>query len=79
MRLDINLDAISQLRGDPGILAGRGEAIAAACNAESQWGGYHATPVEFDGHTSFQRVYAADGRNDEARDNRLIKNLDAGR
>ncbi|WP_067428528.1 hypothetical protein [Nocardioides jensenii] len=78
MKLEFNDEAFSQLRNNPALLDGRGEAIAAACNADSEWGGYYATEPEFDGRTTFQRVFGADGRNDELRDLRLIKNLDAG-
>lgn len=57
------------------LLVERAEAIAQACNDDSTWGGYHAV-VDEDRQSA--RVYSADGRNDEARDQRLLRNLDAG-
>lgn len=53
------------------------EAIAAACNAESAWGGY-ASAASIDGDRVRGRVWSFDDRNDEARDNRMVKHLDAG-
>lgn len=65
---------LAQALHDP--IMERAEAIADACNEESAWGGY-----EFDdasGEWPRARVWSADSRADEARDNRLIRNLDAG-
>lgn len=81
------------------IVSAKAEAIEAACNAQSSWGGYHSSAdnglggVKADkngrlrdaagrfitgGHRARAVVWSADNRNDEARDNRLIHNLDAG-
>lgn len=54
----------------------RAQAIADACNADSTWGGYHAD-VGRDGKSA--QVWSADARNDEARDQRLLRFLDAAR
>ena len=58
------------------LLEERAAAIAEACNRDSSWGGYHSAPSS-DGQAA--QVWSADARNDEARDQRLIRNLDAGR
>lgn len=47
---------------------------ADAANAESTWGGYdHADASDND--RARARVWSYDDRNDEARDNRMIRNL----
>jgi hypothetical protein len=48
-----------------------------ACNEESSWGGYASTE-DSDDVRARARVWSFDNRNDEARDNRMIRNLDAG-
>ena len=48
-------------------------AIADACNSDSSWGGYDSAL----GDDGKARVWSADGRDDEARDQRLIRHLDA--
>lgn len=53
-----------------------GKAVADACNAESSWGGYHYA-VHVDERRARVHIWSADRRNDEARDQRLIRNLDA--
>lgn len=55
------------------VLAERAEKVADACNAESSWGFYQAYP-----HEDAARVAALNQRSD-ARTNRLIRNLKAGR
>ncbi len=55
----------------------KGEAIAEACNSDSSWGGYFSAATT-DGDRARARVWSADNRNDEARDQRLVRNLDAG-
>lgn len=63
----------------------RAEKIAAACNAESSWGFYKADPDEsFKGgwvgeSLPSPRVYALNAKADDARGNRLLRNLEAGR
>lgn len=52
------------------------KAIADACNAESSWGGYaFAAAIHPDRVRG--TVWSYDNRVDEARDNRMIRNLDA--
>lgn len=58
-------------------LASRAEAVASACNGASTWGGYHASSST-SGTRARAWVRSSDRRNDEARDNRMIHNLDAG-
>lgn len=58
------------------LVASKGEAIAEACNSQSSWGGYF-TAASADGVRARAKVWSADGRNDEARDQRLVRNLDA--
>jgi hypothetical protein len=55
----------------------RGAAIAAACNADSAWGGYDSGPVPGD-PTAKVNVWSIGENDDEARRNRLVRNLDAG-
>lgn len=52
------------------------DATRAVCNEESSWGGYDSADASSDVRAR-ARVWSYDG-NDEARDNRMIKNLDAG-
>lgn len=54
----------------------KGEAVAEACNADSSWGGYF-TAASNDGTRARARVWSADNRNDESRDQRMLRNLDA--
>lgn len=53
------------------------KAIEEACNSASSWGGYHSAAGIRPGGTAAGTVWSADNRNDEGRDNRLVKNLDA--
>ena len=55
------------------VLSERAEKIADACNAESSWGFYKAYP-----HEDAARVSAL-RKDSDARTNRLIRNLKAGR
>jgi hypothetical protein len=55
----------------------RGAGIAAACNADSTWGGYESGPVPGD-PTAKVNVWSIGADDDEARRNRLVRNLDAG-
>lgn len=59
------------------IVEEKAQAIAAACNAESSWGGYDSA-ARIDNDRARARVWSFDDRDDEARDNRILKNLDAG-
>lgn len=56
----------------------RVEAMAAACNSQSSWGGYESE-VDVDGRGVVGRVWSIDEASDEARAQRLVRNLDAGR
>lgn len=80
IRVKINRAGIKALMRSDGALAAvavKGEAIAAACNEQSSWGGYYSAAAVGPDRAR-ARVWSADNRNDEARDNRLMKNLDAG-
>lgn len=56
----------------------RTDAVAAACNADSSWGGYHAD-TDVVGGRAHGTVWNGDGRNDEPRDQRMLRKLDHGR
>lgn len=58
------------------LVAAKVKAIEDACNRESSWGGY-ASAASIDDDRVRGRVWSYDNRVDEARDNRMIKNLDA--
>lgn len=76
-RVVYNLAGLAEIKRLAGaLLAERARAIEAACNADSSWGGYHSA-VDASGMSA--RVWSADRRNDEARDQRLLRNLDAAR
>lgn len=82
-RLKFNRGAIRALMNTPEVAAeleARAAAVAAAANAESSWGGYHSAlstgGVRPHAHVWNVKRGAAD---DEARNNRMIRNLDAGR
>lgn len=80
VKLKIHREAIRDiLQSDEAleVVRAKGEAIADACNDQSSWGGYF-THAGIDGTRARARVWSADGRGDEARDNRLVRNLDAG-
>lgn len=56
----------------------RAEAIRDACNEGSSWGGYEAAP-EAENWRASANVWTITARDIEARDNRMIRNLGAGR
>lgn len=58
------------------LIKAKAKAIADACNAESSWGGY-ASAAAIHPDRVRGTVWSYDNRDDEARDNRMIKNLDA--
>lgn len=63
--------------GAKAMIERKAEAITDACNRESSWGGY----LHDDASSAIrarQHIWSADARNDEARDQRLVRNLDAG-
>ena len=80
MNIVIHTDALAEVkRLAAEELGARAAAIAGACNAESSWGGYFS---ELDlGNPDFPvaRVWSADDRGDESRDQRILRFLDAGR
>lgn len=77
VKLTFKRGAIQELAGLlHGEIQDRAQAVADACNAESQWGGYESGDASGDWPRA--RVWNSDSRNDEARDQRLIKALDAG-
>lgn len=83
VRLTFNTGAIEQLLTSPAMeaeLKRRAERIAAAANAESSWGGYQASSSR-EGSRARARVWNVkhEAADDEARNNRLIRGLDAGR
>lgn len=58
------------------LIKGKAEAVAEACNSQSSWGGYFSA-ASADASRARAKVWSADRRNDEARDQRLVRNLDA--
>lgn len=79
VRLVFHRKAFEQIEKAPEIQAlieAKTKAIEDACNAQSSWGGYHSA-VSVNNDRIRGRVWSADRRNDEARDNRLLHNLDA--
>lgn len=79
VRLQYNPKAYDEILGGAKALAAVSEkvdSIAAACNADSSWGGYFSAASSTNGRAR-GRVWSADNRNDEHRDQRLVRNLDA--
>lgn len=77
VRMKFNKGAIKQLLTMPAAQAmvdREGERVASACNGQSSWGGYHAAS-EPGGSRARARVYEGDARNEEARNQRLVRNL----
>lgn len=62
-------------------IAARAARIAAACNAASSWGGYEWELITQNQGRASANVWTIDDRGikDNARTNRLLRNLDAGR
>jgi len=80
VRLEFNREALRQIMSGPearALVNGMADATRDACNAESSWGGYESADAS-DDIRARARVWSYDNRNDEARDNRMIRNLDAG-
>lgn len=79
MRVKIHREALLELmRTD--LVSGRAEAVAAACNAQSSWGGYDSA-TESDNIRARARVWSyasQDGTGTTERANRMIRNLGAG-
>lgn len=70
----LGVRALMQSEGAQKAVTELAEATADACNSESSWGGYfHAATT--DDTRARAKVWSADNRNDEARDQRLVRNL----
>ena len=83
VEVTFNGDAIERLLTSPAMvqdLRRRAERVADAANRESSWGGY-ASSASGEGRRAHARVWnvKAGAADDEARNNRLIRGLDAGR
>ena len=75
---DKNIDKLPTLPKAVADLARRVGAVEDACNSQSSWGGYRSEVEEWpDGPVG--RVWSIDEASDEARQQRLIRNLDAAR
>ena len=75
VRIKWNLGGFDALRTSSGVVAmveAEAKRIADACNATSVWGGYHYEMANT-AKRARARVWSSDRRNDEARDNRLIR------
>lgn len=80
VRLKFNREAFVEIdRSEKalGIIQEKVDAIRDACNEQSSWGGYASSAAI---HPDRVRgtVWVADDRVDETRDQRLLRNLDAG-
>lgn len=75
VKVKVNRAAVRALMRNAALVEGRGEAIAAACNSESSWGGYSAY-TSVSAIRARSRIVCADATPDRA--NRLVRNLDAG-
>lgn len=80
MRVKMSKNGLRDLMSGPeaiAMLERKAEAITNACNGDSSWGGYeHADRSS--STRARQHIWSADARNDEPRDQRLFRNLDAG-
>jgi hypothetical protein len=79
LRVEVNSQGAAAILNSPAVAADllrRAHAIADASNAESEWGGYNAEDAS--GKRARAKVWCENAA-DEARQQRLIKNLDAGR
>ena len=82
-KLTFKPDAIGKLLAEPAVRADlerRARAVADAANASSSWGGYFSGPAS-GGERPRARVWniKSGASDDESRNNRLIRALDAGR
>jgi hypothetical protein len=73
-----NIDKLPTLPKVVADTARRTKAIADACNSQSSWGGYRSEVEVYD-DGPHGRVWSIDEASDEARAQRLVRNLDAGR
>ena len=77
VRIKWNLGGFDALRTSSGVVAmveAEAKRIADACNAGSVWGGYHYE-MTTSRKRARARVWSGDRRNDEARDQRLVRNM----
>lgn len=79
----INKKVLVAMMRDPKVvndLARRAKAVAAACNSQSEWGGYE-WDIDTSGSRPRARVYNIkhSASDDESRNNRMIRALDFGR
>lgn len=84
IRLKFKRGAFAELRTQPKVRADierRAAAVAAACNADSTWGGYKSGPEAQNQSRAAANVWtvSAGAREDNARNQRMIRNLQAGR
>lgn len=82
-KLRFNLRDFERIRTEAKVLAdlkARAERIEAACNGQSSWGGYESE-AEMGRTRAVARVWSIgpEAVEDNARNQRLIRNLDAGR
>jgi hypothetical protein len=73
-----NIDKLDTLPTTIADVTGRVQAIENACNSQSSWGGYRSEVEVYD-DGPHGRVWSIDEASDEARAQRLVRNLDAGR
>lgn len=83
VRVRLNHAGIRAAMGTPKLreeIANRAEAIAEACNAQSSWGGYESGE-ETQNWRASANVWTIDdrGAQDNARAQRMLRNVDAGR
>lgn len=77
IRIEVDASAIEDILTSQkayDVVAAEAERIADACNAQSEWGGYHASDGSGPSRAR-ARVHSADNRNDEFRDQRMLRNL----
>lgn len=78
VEVEVHEAAIHTLMHMPiGVISQRVAAIAEACNAESTWGGYKSA-AEVTDIGAMGVVWSIGDHDDEARRNRLVRNLGAG-
>jgi hypothetical protein len=73
-----NIDKLPTLPKVVADTARRTKAIEDACNSQSSWGGYRSEVEVYD-DGPHGRVWSIDEASDEARAQRLVRNLDAAR
>lgn len=84
IRVQVRRRGIQQIMTSPKMRAEierRAAAVAAACNAQSSWGGYESGAESLNRIRASANVWTTDLRatRDEARSNRMIHNLGSAR